>query len=941
MNDLVVVEKPAEWDRLKQLVLDSVSSPITKRVYNMALEEFLAWFKQAPRPGFTKAAVSAWRTPSSSPSVARGPYGTPSRSWGSESRLPSRPRGHPVCKRHPVAASLNSIRGRTNMDAFLRDIRHSVRMFLRTPGFTLTAVAALALGIGANTAIFSVVNAVLLKPIPVPDPDRLVMLMNTFVGGTGPARSSSAASPAKFEHWRAQSDVLQDVSAYRTGVMNYTAKDVVEQVRSMQMSAGGFRCWGMRILRGRAYTEQEDLPNSPQVALISEGFWTRRFARDPQILGHSISLGGEPYTVSGIVAANPGLLEIGPPSDVYVPFQIDPNTTDQGHYFEVVARLKRGVSLKQAQARLQASAAQYRDKFPNILGPKDSFTVMPFQEALVENVRPVLLVLFGAVSLVLLIACANVANLLLVRATNRRREIAIRAAIGAGRSRMIRQLLTESVLLSLAGGVLGLLLGFAGIRALLSINTAGLPLLGQDGTGVGIDWRVLLFAFGVSLVTGIVFGLFPALQGSRTDLNPVLKDSSGRSGTGLRQNKARAALVVSEMSLAVILLVGSALLIRTFVALYAVDRGFDASNVVTMKMSLTGARFQKTAGVAQVVHDGLERLRALPGVTVATASCCLPLQGAFGDPFNIVGRPLGNAPFTGSAGWSKVAPGFFETFKIPVKHGRTFTDRDDAGSPAVAIVNETMARRFWKDADPLKDRILIGGGGATMKEFKAEPIRQIVGIVGDLRDSGLNREPGPRIYVPLPQVPDALNALDLTIYPLAWIVRTVANPAALAPTIQEQLRQATGLPVADVHSMDEVVSLSTARERFNMLLMTVFGCCALLLAAIGIYGLMAYSVEQRTQEIGIRLALGAEGSQVRNMVVRQGLALASAGVIVGIAAALGLTRFLQSLLFGVKARDPLTFVSVPALLIVVALISVWIPAARASKVNPVESLRYE
>ena len=827
------------------------------------------------------------------------------------------------------------------MDEFFRDIRHSIRMFLATPGFTVTAVAALALGIGANTAIFSVVNAVLLKPVPVDDPDRFVALMNTFVTRTGQAGSGPAASPAKFMHWRAQSSALQDVSAFRTGIMNYTGGDVAEQVRYMQMSADGFRCWGIPILRGHPYTEQEDLPNGPRVTLLSQGFWTRRFGSDPTIVGKVISLSGESYTVIGIVESDQRLLEFGPSSDVFIPFQLDPNTTDQGHYFQVVGRLKPGVTLEQAQARLKASASDFRARFPIGLGPKDGFTVTPYREMMVQNVRPVLLVLLGAVSLVLLIACANVANLLLVRATSRRREIAIRAALGAGRGRIIRQLLTESVLLSLAGGALGLLLGFIGIRALLTVNTAGLPRLGKDGVAVGLDWRVLLFAAGVSILTGIVFGLFPAMQASRADLNHVLKESSGRSGTGLRQNKARAILVVSEMSLAVILLAGSALLIRTFLALYAVERGFDTTNVITMKMSFTGARFQKTAAAAQAIRNGVDRLRAMPGVTVATASCCLPLEGAYGLPFNILGRTPTNGPFTGGGTFEPVSSGYFEAFKIPIRRGRSFNDHDDEKSPPVAIISEAMAKQYWKDSDPLKDRILIGGGAKNMKELRDEPVRQIIGIAADLRDGGLNNDPGPKMYIPESQVPDALSALGFSIYPQAWIVRTAANPASLVPAIQEQLRQATGLPVADVRSMDEVVSLSTARQRFNMLLMTVFGSCALLLAAIGIYGLMAYSVEQRTQEIGIRLALGAGSANVRNMVVQQGMGLAVAGVAIGIAAALVLSRFLESLLFGVKARDPVVFFSVPAMLILVALIAVWLPAARASRLSPVESLRYE
>jgi putative ABC transport system permease protein len=827
------------------------------------------------------------------------------------------------------------------MNDFLRDVKHSIRMFLKSPGFTVTAVAALALGIGATTAIFSVVNAILLKPMPVFDPGRFVMLENTYLSDKGEAGSGPAASPAKFAHWRAQSSVLQEVSAFRTGIMNYTGGEVAEQLRSMQMSADSFKVWGMPILRGRGFTQEEDLPNGPHVVLISQDVWARRFASDPQILGKTISLSGDLYTVIGVTENNSAALEFGPPTEVYVPFQLDPNSTDQGHYFQAVARLKPGVTLEQAKARLQASAGEYRARFPNGIGPKDGFSVTPFREALVGDIRPVLLVLLGAVALVLLIACANVANLLLVRASGRRREIAIRAAIGAGRGRMIRQLLTESVLLSLVGGGLGLLLGYAGIRALLAVNTAGLPRVGEGGIAVAIDWRVMAFAVLVSLATGIVFGLFPALQGSRADLNSVLKDSSGRSGTGLRQNKTRAALVVSEVGLAVILLVGSTLLIRTFVAMYAVNPGFDTKNVITMRMSLTGPKYLKSIGVADTMRDALERIRALPGVTLASATCCVPLQGGYGLPFNIVGKPPVQGPYTGGGGWSTVAPGFFEVFKIPVKRGRGFNERDDDKSPPVVVINEAMAKQYWKDADPLKDRILIGGGAANMKELKDEPARQIIGIVGDVHDGGLNRDPRPVMYVPQPQITDAINALNVRLTPVSWVVRTQTEPHALVPVIREQLRQVTGLPVSDVHSMDEVVSLSTARQRFNMLLMTVFGCAALLLAAIGIYGLMAYTVEQRTQEIGIRLALGAEAGQVRNMVMRQGMALALAGVVIGIGAAWALARLIESLLFGVKARDPLVFVAVPLLLTIVALFAVWLPALRASKVNPIESLRYE
>jgi putative ABC transport system permease protein len=820
------------------------------------------------------------------------------------------------------------------VDAFVKDLRQTLRMFRQSPGFALAAVAALTLGIGANTAIFSVVDAVLLKPVAVPQPDRLVVFMNTSAQGSGPA-----ASPAKFAHWRHQTAVVDEVSAFNTGVVNYTGGTTPEQIPSGHASADFFALFGVPVAHGRTFTADEDLPHGPHVVVLSQEFWKRWLGSDPDIVGKTVSIGGDPYTVVGVLG-NFSFSEFGEPPQLWLPFQLDPNSTDQGHYFMAAGRLRPGVTLRQAQTQVAASAVAFARRFPAAMGNGAGFSVQPIRDVLVSNVRPSLLVLLGAVTFVLLIACANVANLLLARATSRSREVAIRAAIGGTRGRIIRQLLTESVVLSLTGGVLGLVLGLIGIRALLSVNTAGLPRVGQAGALVGMDWRVLTFALAVSVGTGLLFGLIPALQSSRTDLTSVLKESSGRSGTGFRQNKARSVLVVTEVALALILLVGSALLIRTAMAIGNVDPGFDSSDVLTMRMSLAGPRFQTATAVSDLVRTTVDRLRTLPGVEAASATCCVPLEGGYGLPFVIVGRPLPpQTPFHGGGAWMTISPGYFQVFRIPVTRGRAFTDRDDRQAPPVVVINEAMARQFWPKGDPLADRLVIGRG--VMKEFADEPDRQIIGVVGDTRDNGLNSEPGPRMYVPQAQLPDLANALNVSLTPMAWVVRTRVDPGSLSRAIQDQIRQTTGLPVSDVKTMDQIVSTSTSRQAFNMWVMSVFGGAALLLAAIGIYGLMAYLVEQRRQEIGIRLALGAQVRQVRRMVVVQGMALALAGVAVGVAASFGLAKLIASFLYGVSAWDPLVFTGVPVVLALVALVAVWVPARRASRVDPVVALRYE
>ena len=820
-----------------------------------------------------------------------------------------------------------------SFESVWRDIRFALRSLLKAPGFTVIAILVIAVGIGANTAVFSVIDTVLLKPLTYPDPQSLVHLMNTGDQGDFPG-----ANVPKFNIWHQQTGIFQQVAAYDSGGagLNLTGSDKPEQVQGVHVSADYFSILGAPVIAGRTFTGAEDSPHGGNVVVLSYGLWKRRFGGNRDIVGNNIQLNGQPYQVVGIIGRD---FVTDNPADLWLPFQFEMTSTDQAHYFGVIARLKSGVTVPMANAQLKLAANQYRTTYPGTLGPNGSFGVILWQELMVRDTRSSLYVLLGAVGLVLLIACANVANLLLIRATARKRELATRSALGAGRWHIIRQLLTESLVVSLTGGVLGLILGFAGVRFLLAINPGSIPRIGEDGSAVKVDLNILLFTLAISVLTGILFGLVPAIGASRKNLAAVLNESSNRAGVGFRSGKVRSLLVVSEMALALVLVIGAALLIRTFMKLQSVDPGFDTHNVLTMSMSISGERFLKTAGVAQVIHDGSERINAVPGVTASAAACCLPLQGGFGLPFNIVGRANGNNPNTGGAGYFPVSWSYFDVFKVPVVRGRNFTERDNGSAPGVVIINEAMARQFWPNGDPLNDRVEVGPGMGTVF---AEPPRQVIGVVGDTRDGGLNQDPGPTMYIPVAQMPDKVTELNSRIAPLWWIVRTRMEPHTLTAAVTSAVRDATGgLPVAHIRSMDEIVVLTTSRERFNMLLLSVFGASALLMAAIGIYGLMAYSVQQRTQELGVRMALGAQAANIRNMVVRQGMVLAGIGLVIGVGGAFWLTRFLTGFLFGVKKWDPTAFILTPVLLCAVALIAVWVPARRATRVDPMSALRFE
>lgn len=819
------------------------------------------------------------------------------------------------------------------MNGFSQDLRYALRQLWSAPGFSIIAIAVLTLGIGANTAIFSVINAVLLKPLMYPDPDRIVQFLIT-----SPQGSQLSASPTKFNELQAQTNVFQDVSAYDRGGpgFNLTGGAYPEQVLGIHASVNYFSLFGAKPVLGRTFTQEEDRPNGGNVVVISYGLWQRRFGGDPNIVGKIISVGNDSYTITGVIGKD---FVTDQRCDLWFPFQIDPNSTNQGHYFLVAARLKPGVTLAQANAQLKLVKAEFLRKYPEA-NPQWGFAVQPLRDAVLGDVRSSLWVLIIAVGFVLLIACANVANLLLVRATGRRREMAVRASLGAGRGRIIRQLLTESVLLSIIGGILGVVLGVVGVRALLALSPGNIPRIGENAAAVNVDWRVLLFAFAVSIFTGILFGLIPAFSISRTDVISALKDSSGRSGTSFRQNKTRSALVITELALALVLLVGAGLLIRTFAAIRGVDPGFDSHNVLTLYMSLTGKRFEKTAGVAQLARDGVAALDALPGVDSAAATCCVPLEIRHGLPFEITERSANDNNAKGaSGGWLDASPEYFKVFRIPLMHGRVFNDSDKQGTENVVIINEAFARKYWPQGNPLNEHLLIGHDIGP--DF-VEPPRRIIGVVGDVHEDGLDQDPVPMMYVPTAQVADRMTALNDRISPMSWAVRTKVPPSTLQTAISHELVKASGgLPLWNVLTMDEVVAQSTARADFNMLLLTIFAVSALLLAAIGIYGLMSYSVQQRTQEIGIRMALGAEKSTVRNMVVLQVMRLASAGILIGLLAAFGLVRLLASFLFRVKTWDPVSFVIVPALLIVVALLAVWLPAHKATRIDPIEALRYE
>jgi putative ABC transport system permease protein len=815
-----------------------------------------------------------------------------------------------------------------------RDLRFARRSLAKTPGFATVAVLLIAVAIGVNTAVFSVIDAVLLRPLTYPDPRALVELRNTSPHGSFPG-----ANIPKFSLWHQQTSIFQQVAAYDFGGsgLNITGGDHPQQVEGIHVSADYFAMFGAPVIAGRTFTAAEDSPHGGNVTVLSYDLWKSRYGADPRVVGSTIQLDGQAYLVVGVIGRG---FVTDTPADLWVPFQFDLNSKDMAHFFTVVARLRPGITVPQADAQLRLAADQFRRMYgADTLPPEAGFSVVSLQESTIGDMRTPLFVLLGAVGFVLLIACANLANLLLARAAARKREFATRAALGAGRGQIIRQLLIESLTLSLSGGAIGLILGFVGVRLLLRINPGNIPRIGEDGSAITLDPNILLFTLGISVLTGVVFGLIPAIGASRPDLAAALNENGSRSGMGVRSGKLRSILVIAEMALTVVLVIGAGLLIRTFLNLQAVDPGFAMHNVMSMAMSVSGDRFQQTAPVAQVVRDGSDRLLAIPGVIDVAVSNCLPMAGGFGMTFDVVGRPRSNSPFTGDAGFDSTSWSYFSTLKIPLLNGRSFTKQDDAAAPGVVIINQAMARQYWPKSDPLKDKIVIGAGAGPAF---AEGPRQVIGIVGDTHDGGPNQPPFPMMFIPLAQMPDLETALNSRVAPLYWFVRSQVDPRTLAAPISSALRDASGgLPIAHLRTMEEIEARNIARQRLNMLMLTIFGSAGLLMAAIGIFAVMSYSVEQRTQELGIRMALGAQASNLRNMVLRQGMFLTLIGVAIGVAGAFWLTRLLASFLFGVRPLDPVAFLATPVLLAAVALLAVWLPARRATRVDPMTALRIE
>ena len=809
------------------------------------------------------------------------------------------------------------------METFWQDLRFGFRQLLSNPGFAAIATLSLALGIGANTAIFSLLDAVLLRPLPFHDPDRLVMVWED-AAKIGFPRNTPA--PANYADWKAQNRVFVDLAAINWRSFNLTDEGEPEKVEAQAVTANFFPLLGVKPDLGRVFNGEEDQPGRNNVAMISYGLWQRRFGGDPALVGKEILLDGQKHTVIGVTPSGFQFLskEVG----LWVPAAFNPQElANRGsHYLTVVARMKPGVTLKEARADVAAITQRInRDNPVSWSGFELGSVVISLREQLAGDVRPALIVLLVAVGFVLLIACANIANLLLARGASRFREIAVRTALGAGRGRIVRQLLTESVLLAVAGGIAGLFFAWSSFSFLKQIIPDNMAL----NAGVRIDARIFGFTLLLSLLTGIVFGLAPALQAAKIDLNEALKQSGGRTGIGFGHRRLRGALVVIEIALALVLLVGAGLLTRAFLRLRALDIGVNPENVLTLRTMLPRNKYGELPKRDAFYRQALERVRALPGVVSAGYATAMPLTWKGGtNGFIIEGRDQGPGQ---DAQCRQVSTGYMETMGVKLRQGRFFDYHDDVQSQPVAVINETMARQFWSGENALGKRFKLGSVDSQ------NPWVTVVGVVGDIKEMGLEAPTKAEMFFPYQQLPRMLWNM-----PRDLAVRTTGDPMSVVAAVRQAVWSVDrNQPVSNIRTMDEILSEEVAQRRIGMTLLAAFAALALALASLGIYGVLSYSVAQRTQEIGVRMALGAGRKDVLRMVVADGMRLAAAGVAIGLGVSFALTWLMAGLLFGVSASDPLTLGGVTLLLITVALLACFIPARRATRVDPMVALRCE
>jgi putative ABC transport system permease protein len=810
-------------------------------------------------------------------------------------------------------------RGVRPVEEMWQDLRYGARKLRKSPGFALVAITTLALGIGANTAIFSVVNAVLLRPLPFDRPEQLVRVFGTS------ARRSSFSRPhsyLNFSDLRAQNQTFEAMAAYSGSTSALSGADAPEQIEGVVASGDIFRVLGTKPLLGRLLAPEDERPGGSTAVVISHGLWQRRFGSDPNIVGRVIRLDGREREIVGVTPADFRFDFVTGAADFWRP--INPSQSEYQQrgaiFLDAIGRLKPGVSTAQAGADLGVVASrlseQYQDSNTGI-----GVRIAPAQEELVGEMRPTLLLLLGAVGFVLLIACANVANLLLARSAGRQREIAVRSALGAWRGRIVRQLLTESVLLAFAGGLLGLLFAVWGVKLLSAFVPEDVPRFGETS----IDLRVLVFTLAASVLTGLLFGVAPALQSSRFELNEALKEG-GRSNTdGLGRKRVRSLLIVSEVAISLVLLVGAGLLVKSFVKLRNTDPGFDPGNTLTASISLASVRYDTDEKIADFYRRLVERVRAMPGVESAGAVTPLPLSdNSMSFSFSVVGQPPLPPGQRQSASARIVTPDYFRAQRVPLRKGRVFTDDDKAGAPGAIIVNEAFARRYLPGVEPLGQRL-----HASVNDIEGE----IVGVVGDIRGASLARPGTPEYYIP--EATAAFNDMSL-------VVRTTGDPAPLTPALRQAVAEMDkDQPLYEVRTMESLVARSVARQRFSMTLIGVFAALAMVLAAVGVFSVMSSLVAQRTHEIGVRMALGARQRDILSMVVRHGAMLTLVGIATGVVASFVFMRLMSSLLYEVSATDPVIYVGITVLLAAVALLACYVPARRATKVDPLIALRHE